>query len=313
MGKGLLIYNPEAGSHDDALLPELISALRNVEAISVEKLGGSKNALQLARESHCDWIAVAGGDGTVERVAAALLGSDVPLGIIPAGTYNNFARSVGLPLDPLEACAVITAGTSRPIDVGLANNKPFFECLGAGLDAALYPIGEEIKCGRLGRWADLFRLAYRFRRQRFALTLDRPVCEALVHSATNESHRLVHLLKSKSGEQITLSALMLTVSNGPYFGMNFTVAPDQRMDDGLLTVTVFSRYSKIQLWWHFLSIAFGRREYCPKTVAFRVKKLHIDSPRILPVHLDGTPSKELWPLDVECKPGALKVFQPPIS
>ena len=102
---------------------------------------------------------------------------------------------------------------------------------------------------------------------------------------------------------------MLIVSNGPYFGMNFAVAPDERMDDGLFTVSVFSRYSKIQLWWHFASIAFGRREYSPKSIAFRVARLRVGGPRKLPVHLDGSPQRDLWPLDVECKKGALHVFR----
>jgi diacylglycerol kinase (ATP) len=130
-----------------------------------------------------------------------------------------------------------------------------------------------------------------------------------VDGTTNESHQLVHALKRKQGNEITLSALMVTVSNGPYFGMNFHIAPGQRMDDGFFTVTVFSRYSKLQLWWHFFSVAFGRREYNPKTIAFRVNKLHIAGPRPLPVHLDGNPEKGLWPLDIECHKGALSIFQ----
>lgn len=102
---------------------------------------------------------------------------------------------------------------------------------------------------------------------------------------------------------------MITVSNGPFFGMNFAVAPDQRMDDGLLTVTVFSRYSKLQLWWHFLSIAFGRRGYDPKTITLRVAKLQISGPQNLPVHLDGTLQQDLWPVEIVCKPAALQVFR----
>ena len=102
---------------------------------------------------------------------------------------------------------------------------------------------------------------------------------------------------------------MLIVSNGPYFGMNFAIAPDERMDDGFFTVSVFSRYSKIQLWWHFASIAYGRREYSPKSIAFRVARLRVGGPRKLPVHLDGSPQTDLWPLDVECKKGALHVFR----
>jgi diacylglycerol kinase family enzyme len=90
--------------------------------------------------------------------------------------------------------------------------------------------------------------------------------------------------------------------------MNFAITPHERMD-GLLTVSVFSRYSKLQLWWHFASIAFGRREYRPKSIAFRLATLHVGGPRRLLVHLDGTPQSDLWPLDVECRKGALRVFR----
>ena len=189
------------------------------------------------------------------------------------------------------------------------NEKPFFECVGSGLDAALYPLGEEIKSGRVHRLIDFMRRAYRYRRQKFVLALDRPASDAVVRGSTNESHRLIRFLTRNQKSNLTLSALMIIVSNGPYFGMNFAVAPEQRMDDGLLTVSVFSRYSKLQLWWHFASIAFGRWEYSPKSIAFRVAKLRVDGPRKPPVHLDGSPQKDLWPLDVECKKGALRVFR----
>jgi diacylglycerol kinase (ATP) len=291
------------------LVPKLVSCLGGVVARDVEELGNADDVVRFARVNHCDWIAVAGGDGTVESVASAMLGTPVALGVIPAGTYNNFARSLDLPLDPLEACKVIIEGNVLPIDVGLANGRPFFECLGSGLDAELYPLSEEIKSGRVHRLIDLLRRAYSFRRPEFVLTLDRPASDALTHVSANESHHLFDALTRNRRSSISLSALMVTVSNGPYFGMNFAIAPHERMDDGLLTVSVFSRYSKLQLWWHFASIAFGRREYRPKSIAFRVARLQIGGPRELPVHLDGMPQKDLWPLDVECQKGVLRVFR----
>ena len=195
MPGGLLIHNPKAGSLDVDLVPKLVSALGGVASVGIEELGEAGNALHYAEANRFDWIAVAGGDGTVESVAATLVGSALPLGIIPAGTFNNFARSLDLPIDPIEACQVILAGNARPTDVGLANGKPFFECLGSGMDAALYPLGEEIKSGRVHRLVDFLRRAYRYRRQRFVLTLDRPVCDALARVSNNESHRLVHFLR----------------------------------------------------------------------------------------------------------------------
>lgn len=304
MTKGLLIHNPKAGQQDAGLLAELLRNLPDAEPVAIDDLGDVAE-----RAKGRPWVALAGGDGTAESVAAALIGKNIPLALLPAGTYNNLARSLDIPLDPVEACALITKGTPRPTDVGFANGRPFFECLGSGLDAALYPLGEEIKSGRFLRWVDLLKRAHRYPRQRFTLTLDRPVCQALTAATTNESHRMVHALKNRQNPEITLNALMLTVSNGPYFGMNFHVAPGQRMDDGFLTVTVYSRYSKLQLWWHFLSISFGRREYHPKSIAFRVSQLHVTAPRPLPVHLDGTPQKGLWPLDITCHKGAIAIFR----
>jgi diacylglycerol kinase family enzyme len=104
MQKGLLIHNPKARSLD-GLLPKLGSVLGEVVPVDIEGLGEAGDPLQYAEANHCDWIAVAGGDGTVESVASSLVGTTFPLGIIPVGTYNNFARS--LPLDPIEACHVI--------------------------------------------------------------------------------------------------------------------------------------------------------------------------------------------------------------
>jgi diacylglycerol kinase (ATP) len=309
MSKGLLIHNLKAKVLDEELLPKLVSTLGDVISVSIEQLGGGANALHYAQANHCDWIAAAGGDGTVEGVAAALVGTTFPLGIIPVGTFNNFARSLGLPIDPIEACQVILAENAKPTDVGLANGKPFFECLGSGLDAALYPLGEEIKSGRISRLIKFIRRAYRYRRQKFVLTLDRAARDALARGTTNESRHLVHLLERTQTPTFALTALMLIVSNGPYFGMNFAVAPHERMDDGLFTVSVFSRYSKLQLWWHFASMAFGRRAYSPKSIAFRVAKLTVGGPRKLPVHLDGSTQNDLWPVEVECKKGAIRVFR----
>jgi diacylglycerol kinase (ATP) len=309
MPKGLLIHNLKARSLDTNLLPKLVTALGGVTSASVEELEKAGNALDYARAVGHDWIAVAGGDGTVESVAPALVGTTLPLGIIPVGTFNNFARSLDLPLDPIEACQVILAGNVQPTDVGIANGRPFFECLGSGLDAALYPLTEEIKSGRVHRIVDFVRRAYHYRSQRFELTLDRPACDALRRASTNESRHLVRVLERNRKSSLTLSALMIIVSNGPFFGMNFAVAPHERMDDGLLTVSVFSRYSKAQLWWHFASIAFGRREYSPKSIAFRVARVQVNGPQKLPVRLDGSPQGDLWPLDIECNKGALRVFR----
>ena len=227
MRKGLLIHNLKAGSLDVELLPKLVSALGEVVSVDIEQLGEAGEHHNMPKP-----ITVIGSlslEGMARsRAWPPIYSRRFPLGIIPTGTFNNFARSLGLPLDPIEACHVILAGNDRPTDVGFANGRPFFECLGSGLDAALYPLGEEIKSGRILRLLDFMRRAYQYPRQKFVLALDRPASAALVRASTNESRRLLHFLTRNRGSNLTLSALMLTVSNGPYFGMNYAVAPHGR-------------------------------------------------------------------------------------
>jgi len=105
MPKGLLIHNPKAGSLDAELLPKLVSALGEVVSVSIEELGEAGNALRYAKGNRCDWIAVAGGDGTVESVASSLVGTTLPLGIIPAAhsiTLPEASTCLWIPSKPAE-------------------------------------------------------------------------------------------------------------------------------------------------------------------------------------------------------------------
>jgi diacylglycerol kinase family enzyme len=304
---GLLIHNPDSGRKSSPTLEELAAATGAKKSMLFSELGEPKDAVRIAKEEGCEWIAVSGGDGSVEAIASSLIDSDMPLGVIPTGTFNNFAKSLDLPLDVTEACKIIRDGKVKRIDVGYANGKPFFECVGAGLDAELFPASEEVKSGNLLNFIELLKKANRFKPSKIRLILDRPAKEAVGSCSSNPSHHLIRHIAKIESPAIALTALLVTASNGPYYGMNFAVAPEERMDDGMMTVTVFSRYSKIQLWWHFLSIAFGRKAYSPKSISFRVAKVTIDAASPLPSHTDGTPFSG-WPLNIECKAGALPVF-----
>src|SRR5512142_1417222 len=123
--RATLIFNPLAGRdhHDGELrLTRIVTALRHhgIEAHIGLKTSG-KAARLLAAEavrSGQELVSVAGGDGTVEDVAAQLVGSPVTLGVVPIGTMNNLARSLGVPAEIDGACALIAMGTRRHIDVG---------------------------------------------------------------------------------------------------------------------------------------------------------------------------------------------------
>jgi diacylglycerol kinase (ATP) len=257
-------------------------------------------------------IVVAGGDGTVREVACTLVGTTVPLLVIPLGTFNNFARSLRLPADPIRACQLVHTGALRQVDVGTANGRHlFFEAAGVGVDAQLFPLGEAVKQGRFAAIFRAARLAFVHQQAAVELNFDRPLDRAYQRSFRGQSpvrHRRRRFLNNR--RRIRLRSSFLAVANGPYYGSNFTVCPGARLDDGLLSVGVFRDFSKRELLFHFLSISRGRRQYHPKLEMFECAWLEVTAPEKLQVHVDGNPVGTT-PVRFSVRRNALTVLAPP--
>ena len=223
------------------------------------------HASALAREAiaaGCDLIVAAGGDGTVGVIATELLGSEVALGIMPLGSVMNIVRSLALPRELDAAAAVIARGSTRTIDVGMVAGRPFFETGSVGMNAAIFREFQRID---RGDWRGLLAsvwVALRYNPARMRLHLDDRVVQT--------------------------RALMITISNGPYTGLGFTVAPQARLDDGLFDVQLFQGFSRWELLRHFAAITFGRRRYSPKIRSFRSSHVRVTSVRPLPCRADAT-------------------------
>jgi len=308
-----LIINPVSGDDEPNLmkLPDIIAALdsEGVRADIAFTEPNSSPALiaQKAIEENYDVVVVAGGDGTVGEVAKGLISSPIPLGIVPVGTYNNIARSLNIPTDLVAACQVIARGHIKSVDVGQANNEHyFFEAAGVGLDAALFPLGEEIKGGRWGQMLRAARLAIGYKPQRLRLEFDRTIVEAR-HSISLK--RRFGRQKALNRRELQLSALLVVIANGPYYGTGFTVAPEAAIDDGLLTISIFRNFSKWELMRHFWSISKGQRHYSPKIETYRVAEVKLTSDVKMPVHIDGHPIGEL-PVTLKVVKHILNVLVP---
>lgn len=306
-----LIVNPESGREgDDARRLECVRASLDALGLPVDDYvitpGSSAGVLaRTALERGCHPIIVGGGDGTVGPVARELIPRKATLGIIPLGTFNNIARSLAIPDSIEDACRVIRDGRSRDIDVGLANStRYFFEAAGVGLDAALFPIGQEIKEGSWKRMWQAIRMTHAYRQHLITFTFDRPLGEALPR---NRHHRLGKT--ELQGHSIRLHCLMAVAANGPYYGSALHVAPDALLTDGLLTIHAYRRFSKWELVRHFWGITKGRRRYSPKVETFLAKEVRIETGNPLPAHLDGQ-SCGHTPLDLNAVPAALRVITP---
>ncbi len=296
-----LIVNPAAGDANSGgkTADEMSVPFRAAGwSVEVHETRPERDAAAIAREAvgaGVDTVLVAGGDGTVGLVARTLCGSGVAIGILPTGTFNNIARSIGMPSELHTATVVILAGDVRKIDAGeLDGRRTFFEAAGIGLDATIFPLGEEVKEGNWTKWWDIAARTLDYPAQTFHLTLRGYV--------SSHGHRhAVRVLRRR--------ALLVVVANGPYYGGGFTVSPGARIGDGLLTITIYRDFSKLELLGHFFSIRRGKLRRSPKVETLQAREVVVRSTRAVPVHADGEPTGRT-PVVIRCLPDALLVHAP---
>jgi diacylglycerol kinase (ATP) len=309
--RAVLIINPTSG--DEVPNTDKVSEIQTwldrapfvAEVCYTTKERGAGVIAREAVAGRVEVVLVGGGDGTVSEVARELVNQPATLGILPIGTFNNIARSIGVLADLPVAASIIATGHVREIDVGLANDTHyFFEAAGAGLDATLFPVGEEIKGGRWTRIVHALRLALQYQPQPFTITFDQPLVKVL--PAASRSRMTAGVL---AGRTIRRRALLVVVANGPYYGSGFTVAAGARLRDRQLTASIYGCFSKWELFRHFQSISRGRRQYSPKIETITATEIEVASPKAIAVHVDGQPFGTT-PLKLRALPGALRVFAP---
>jgi YegS/Rv2252/BmrU family lipid kinase len=297
----LVVWNPAAGRKiglptnadldEDGVRALFAGVGLTIDLRATESEDAAVDAVRAASGGSVPVVA-AGGDGTVRIVARTLLEAASgepdavpPLGILPLGSVMNIARSLAIPRDLPAAAAIIAAGHVRTIDVGeVAGSGVFFEGLSVGLHAELFAEGAALDGGDPAAPLRAIVTALRYRPSRLTLELD-------------------------EGRVIRTRALVTSISNGPFAGLGFTVAPGARLDDGLLDVRVFERFSRLELLRHFWSIAAGRRRYEPRVVTHRSGAIRLRSASPLTVRADGEPAGTT-PVDIRVRPRALRVIAP---
>jgi YegS/Rv2252/BmrU family lipid kinase len=287
-----VIYNPHSkGAIDGTNLPEQITDCLRTYGIEAEitlKTSG-KVARKLAKaavKQGADMLIVAAGDGTIEDVAGTLVGTKTALGIIPIGTMNNLARSLGVPLNLDDACALLGMGITRHIDIGriITIDKPqgvyFLEMAGVGLSALAAPLGQDAEKGRWAKMVVALGKALAFKGTTVAITCD-------------------------DGAEFQAQTQVVTVSNTPLFAENMFIGPDAKLDDGLLDVAFYADMSKTDLERHFLAIANGKRIDDSRITFKRVRRIRIrtNEPLAANADLNVLAPQQIW--EIEVVPGAL--------
>ena len=254
----LLLVNPASGGGGTATR-ELVSQLAAdgpIHIRSTEDFGSTQDWIRAHAGARARVI-VGGGDGTLNSVVGAILDAGATLAVLPLGTANDFARSLGVPADLDEAMSVALAGTVRYVDVGLMNERCFLNAVGIGLGPAMTKELSNEKKQRFGVFA-------------YPLTL---------LGVIKQRHAFRAIVQI-DGRRRRLRALQITIANGIHYGGGMTVSVDASMDDGQLRLLSVQPQSIWSLLSHLIALRWGsiRGRTHLKLYAGRTIEIHTSTP-----------------------------------
>jgi diacylglycerol kinase (ATP) len=285
-----VVLNPNAGSADDcAALRAAVAALGDAEVCATEGPGDAERLAREAVEAGYEQVVAAGGDGTLNEVVNGLAADfgAARLGLLPLGTGNDFARSIGVPADLDGALAVLAAGRTAALDVGraVAGTPRHFVNVSAGGFSGL--VDEKLD-GRTKRaWGPLSYL--------------RSAVEAFPELAP------FHVtLRLDGGETLEVSAYSVVVANARYVAAGIPVAPEARLDDGLLDLMIVPESSGPQLAVLVPLVLLGRHTGSDLAVFRRAAAIELRSQPPMSFNVDGEPLPD-QPARFEVLPRALRV------
>ncbi|MCL6590891.1 MAG: hypothetical protein K6U80_13185 [Firmicutes bacterium] len=286
-----LIFNSGAGAVDESpvQLLDIINELQRwrfvPEAYLFEPNSDLVAIVQDALERNIRMFVVCGGDGTIESTAGALIGKEAVLGIIPTGTRNNVALSLGIPNGISGAVSLLRTGRTMKLDVGYAtcggSSRIFLETCSIGLFSALYPAAEDLRHGNLGGLSGFLA--------------------TLIASPVAKIRLVMDSLPEKS-----IQGHVAFVVNLPYAGPNFPIASKVLFDDGLLDVLIFSDQSKLEILANMIQIA-GKKWDETNIERYQAQRVEIYTNPPLPVMTDGFPLGE-GIVKIKVQPCALTVM-----
>ena len=286
-----LLVNPTSGKGRGGRLLEPVAERLRSSGVDVDVVTGrdADEAFDRVRNrvaAGVDGVVAVGGDGLVNIALQVVAGTDVPLGVVPAGTGNDIARALGLSLaDPVAAVDLVVRGATRPVDLGRANGRWFAGVLGSGFDSM---VNERAN-----------RMSWPSGRSRYNLAI----------LAELRTFRPVPYELVLDGETWMTEAMLVAVGNGSSYGGGMRVCPDARLDDGLLDITVLGPISKPEFLRVFPTVYKGTHVHHPAVTVRRARVVTLTSPGVT-AYADGERVSVL-PVTCEAVPDGLRVFAPP--
>ncbi|POE07937.1 lipid kinase [Pectobacterium odoriferum] len=286
----LLFINKQARNGDSSAryVKELLQQSQIGILEADEKDTGSCSDIIRAYADQVDFVIIGGGDGTLNSAASGLVDTGLPLGVLPLGTANDFARTVGIPREIRQAVQVIANGVRRAVDLGEVNGHLFFNVSSIGFSAAL---ARGLSAKSKKRWGTLGYALAAFK----LLKQSRPFRVEIEHDGIKERARTVQV----------------SVGNGRFYGGGMAVADSAAPDDGRLDV-----YSlEVSHWWEMVAlipfIRKGTHGRWRKVRAFSARELTLSTSKPHDINADGELIGKT-PAVFGIREKAIQVFAPPV-
>ncbi len=286
------IYNPNSGGNrrNPAILQELLRRAKGGPAV-LRVTERPLHGTELARDAvHAgfDRIVAVGGDGTMNEVAQALVGTGVPLGLVPCGSGNGLALHLGIPLKPLAALALAgdPAASIKAMDTGVADGHPFFNAMGVGLDAEI-----SLRFNRLTR--------------RGLPNYVRTTVGALFSHRSTE-----YTVTDELGTKRQLRAMIVAVANSDQYGNKAYIAPNARVDDGRLNLVAVSPMNPFRLGVLVYRLFAGSLHRSRAVTSLLGCSFTLERPYPGPLHTDGETHESGTRITVAVRPASLRIITP---
>ena len=267
--KILFIINPISGGINKTQIPSLVDQYLDHQKFDADIVysdyhGHAREIAKKAILSGVEIIVAVGGDGTINEVATEVSSLGKIMAIVPCGSGNGLARTLNIPLSHAKAIARINALNTIKIDVGIFNERKFFNMGGMGFDAHIsFLFAKSVGRGLIGYAKSILKEISTYKPNFYTVELD--------------------------GLKIERVAFMLSIANSSQYGNNAHVSPEASVQDGLLDVCIIKPFPL----WKFPALGFRMfaksTHYSKYVEIIKAKHIVISRAKEGPIHLDGEP------------------------
>lgn len=284
------IINPIAGGKNkfhfsQTIEKDLDLSKFEYQIIQTERVNHAFDLTKIAIQEGAQIVVAVGGDGTINEIAAALVGTQTKLAIIPFGSGNGLARALKIPMNTSKALSIINQTNSDLIDVAKLNDNFFFNMSGLGFDAHIsHVFSKDKKRGLLGYIKATFRELKNYRSENYQINID--------------------------GKLINERAFILSIANSSQYGNEAHIAPRAQLHDGLLDLIIVKPFPLILMpimAFRLFTKSADRSKYL---ISLQGKSIQISNNKKSVIHLDGEAKLINENINISIQPLALNVIVP---